>query len=70
MPPMGFDAVVKDDRHGIFQHAKGHGAEKQHDTDTDDADKLAILKKSHHLIGHFFRVAGDDQLELRYNDFD
>ena len=69
MAPVGFDAVVKDDRHGVFQHGKGHGAEKQHDADADNADKLAILQKGYHLIGHFFRVTGDNEFQLCDDDF-
>ena len=51
MAPVGLDAVIKDDRHGVFQHGKGHRAEKQHDTDADDADKLAVPKQGPHFIG-------------------
>ena len=60
MATVGFDTVIKDDGHGVFQHAKGHGAEKQHHTDTDDADKMAILKKGHDLGGYFSRMAGNN----------
>ena len=69
MAPVGFDAVVKDNRHGILQHGKGHGAEKQHNTDANDTDKMPDFEKGHHLIGDLLRMPGDDEFQLFYDDF-
>jgi hypothetical protein len=44
------DTLRKDHRHGVFNHRKGYGAEKQHDKEAGKADHPAMLKKYPHLF--------------------
>jgi len=53
---VGFDAVIKDNRHGVFQHGEGHGAKKQHDADTDDADVLEVTLRGKRMWEFFDRL--------------
>jgi hypothetical protein len=52
------------DGHGVFEHSKRHGTEKQHKQNSDDTHKLAACKKAPHLTGYTLRIRGDYELQI------